>query len=223
LIGRHTMIEHVYRRATEARSVDAVVVATDDDRIAATVDAFGGVAVMTRADHVSGTDRLAEVARELASEIIVNVQGDEPMLAPAAIDAAVALVDGDTGAPMATLRKRIVDREEFDNPALVKVVVDASGRALYFSRAPIPFTRPDHETPARWGHIGLYAYRREFLLTFAALAPSPLERSEGLEQLRVLEHGFSISTAETTTESIGVDTPEDLERVRRLMDAHVGA
>jgi 3-deoxy-manno-octulosonate cytidylyltransferase (CMP-KDO synthetase) len=178
---------------------------------------------MTRADHPSGTDRLAEVARELSSDVIVNVQGDEPMIDPAAIDAVVALVKDGPGVPMATLRKRIDDPAEFENPALVKVVVDASGRALYFSRAPIPFTRPDGDVPVRWGHLGLYAYRRDFLLTMAALAPTPLERSEGLEQLRVLEHGYAISTAETTFDSIGVDTPEDLERVRRLMDAHVGA
>jgi len=217
------MIEHVYRRASEARSVDAVLVATDDDRIAAAVDAFGGVAVMTRTDHPSGTDRLAEVARELASEVIVNVQGDEPMLDPSAIDTVVALVADGSSARMATLRKRIDTENEFQDPALVKVVVDAVGHALYFSRAPIPFTRAGHDTPVRWGHLGLYAYRRDFLLTIAGLAPTALERSEGLEQLRVLEHGYPISTAETALESIGVDTPEDLERVRRLMDAHVGA
>jgi 3-deoxy-manno-octulosonate cytidylyltransferase (CMP-KDO synthetase) len=217
------MVELVYRRAAEARSVDEVLVATDDERIAAAVDAFGGTAVMTRADHPSGSDRLAEVARELSSDVIVNVQGDEPMIDPAAIDAVVALVKDSSGVPMATLRKRIDDPAEFQNPALVKVVVDANGRALYFSRAPIPFTRPDSEVPVRWGHLGLYAYRRDFLLTMATLAPTPLEQSEGLEQLRVLEHGYAISTAETTFDSIGVDTPEDLERVRRLMDAHVGA
>ena len=223
LIGRHTMIELVYRRASAARRVDAVIVATDDDRIAAAVDAFGGTAVMTRSDHPTGTDRLAEVARELESDVIVNVQGDEPMLDPSAIDAVVGLVTDDPTVFMATLRKRIDDPAEFQNAALVKVVVDTNGRALYFSRAPIPFTRPASETPVQWGHLGLYAYRRDFVLTIASLAPTPLERSEGLEQLRVLEHGYSISTAETTTESIGVDTPEDLERVRRLLDAHVGA
>jgi 3-deoxy-manno-octulosonate cytidylyltransferase (CMP-KDO synthetase) len=222
-IGRHTMIELVYRRANDAQSVDAVLVATDDERIAAAVDAFGGTAVMTRQDHPSGTDRLAEVARELTSAVVVNVQGDEPMLDPAAIDTVVALVSNESGAPMATLRKRIESPEELHNPALVKVVVDETGRALYFSRAPIPYTRPGHPTPVLWGHIGLYAYRRDFLLRVAALAPTMLERSEGLEQLRVLEHGYVISTAETTTDSIGVDTPEDLERVRRLLEAHVGA
>lgn len=217
------MIELVYRRASEARTVDAVLVATDDDRIAETVDRFGGIAVMTRADHLSGTDRLAEVAAVLDSEVVVNVQGDEPMMDPAAVDAVASLVLSNPGMSMATLRKRLDDPADFDNPAVVKLVVDASGHALYFSRAPIPFTRPDHPAPVVWRHLGLYAYRREFLLRIAALPSTPLERAEGLEQLRVLEHGFRIGTAETTADTIGVDTPEDLERVRRLVDAHVRA
>jgi 3-deoxy-manno-octulosonate cytidylyltransferase (CMP-KDO synthetase) len=215
------MIEHVLYRALDAHAVDEVLVATDDERIARAVDACGGTAVMTRADHLSGTDRLAEVARHLTGEIIVNVQGDEPLIDPATIDAVVAHLDADPVLPMATLRCRIEDAEEFHNPAVVKVVVDEAGNALYFSRAPVPFTRPGHAAPAAWRHIGLYGYRRAFLLEVAALAPTPLERAEGLEQLRVLEHGFRIGTGETTGESIGVDTPEDLERVRRLVEAGV--
>jgi 3-deoxy-manno-octulosonate cytidylyltransferase (CMP-KDO synthetase) len=217
MIGDRTMIEHVYRRASQARAVEAVVVATDDDRIAAAVDAFGGTAVMTRSDHATGTDRLAEVAQSLQSEVIVNVQGDEPLIAPDAIDAAVDLVLTDPDVKMATLRRRIEDPADLDNPAVVKLVIDGRGRALYFSRAPIPFTRPGHAAPVCWRHLGLYAYRRSFLLAIATLPGTPLEQAEGLEQLRVLEHGFTIGTAETLTDTIGVDTPEDLERVRRLV------
>ena len=213
------MIEHVYRRAVDARTVDAVLVATDDDRIARAVDACGGTAVMTSEDHTTGTDRLAEVARHLDAEIVVNVQGDEPLIEPSTIDGVVSHLIAEPALPMATLRCRITGDEELHNPAVVKVVVDGAADALYFSRAPIPFTRPGHPAPAAWRHIGLYAYRRTFLLEVAALTPTPLERAEGLEQLRALEHGFRIGTVETTGESIGVDTPEDLERVRRLVEA----
>ena len=218
VIGDRTMIEHVCRRATEARRVDAVIVATDDDRVAEAVSAFGGTAVMTLATHATGTDRLAEVAAHLDCDAVINLQGDEPMMAPEAIDAVAGLVT-DAGHPMGTLRKRLTDPADLDNPAVVKVVVDAAGRALYFSRAPIPFTRPGHPQPPVWLHLGLYAYQRAFLLRIAALAPTPLERAEGLEQLRVLEHGLTIATIETTADPIGVDTPEDLERVRRLVEA----
>jgi 3-deoxy-manno-octulosonate cytidylyltransferase (CMP-KDO synthetase) len=213
------MIEHVYRRASEAASVDAVIVATDDDRIASVVSAFGGTAVMTNAAHPTGTDRLAEVALYLDSEIVVNVQGDEPLIDADAIGAAAGLLRERPGDLMSTLRRRSFDAEELRNPTVVKVVVDANGYALYFSRAPIPFTRPDHAPAPVWTHLGLYAYRREFLLRVAALAPTPPEQAEGLEQLRVLEHGFSIATVETTSNTIGVDTPEDLARVRRHLDA----
>ena len=220
MIGDRTMIEHVCRRASEARRVDAVLVATDDDRVADVVAAFGGLAVMTLPTHESGTDRLAEVAAHLECEAVINVQGDEPMMAPEAIDAVAALVT-DHGHPMGTLRKRLTDPADLDNPAVVKVVVDAAGRALYFSRAPIPFTRPGHDQPPVWRHLGLYAYQRDFVLRIAALERTPLERAEGLEQLRVLEHGLTIATVETTADTIGVDTPEDLERVRRLIEAGV--
>ena len=215
------MVEHVWRRATLARRVDAVLVATDDERIAAAVDGFGGVAVMTRADHATGTDRLAEVASELQCELVVNVQGDEPLIVPHAIDDVIAALEDRPSDPMATLRRRIHDPAELADPAVVKVVVDAQGYALYFSRAPIPFVRPAHTAaaPAAWRHMGLYVYRRAFLRDIAALAPTPLEQAEGLEQLRVLEHGFRIATVETTVDTVGVDTPEDLERVRRLVEA----
>ena len=212
------MIEHVYRRASDARSVDAVIVATDDERIAAAVDAFGGVAVMTRADHLSGTDRLAEVAASLESEILVNVQGDLPFLPAEPINETVALVTGRADLGMGTLRRRITDPAEVSQPSVVKVVVDVRGDALYFSRTALPYVRAGQAQPTFWKHIGLYVYRREFLLRFAALPPTPLERAESLEQLRALEHGFKIGTVETTTDTIEIDTPEDLERGRRLVE-----
>ena len=213
------MIEHVWRRASGARRIDAVLVATDDERIAAAVDAFGGLAVMTRADHATGTDRLAEVAAELDGEIIVNVQGDEPLVSPDAIDQVVARLQDGPHDQMATVRRRIDAPADLENPAVVKLAIDREGYALYFTRAAVPFVRPGHPAPAAWRHLGLYAYRRSFLRQLAALPPTPLEQAEGLEQLRALEHGFRIATVETTVDAVGVDTPEDLERVRRLVEA----
>lgn len=210
------MIEHVYRRAAAAPSVEAVAVATDDTRIAAAVEAFGGVALLTRQSHVSGTDRLAEAVESLACEIVVNVQGDEPLIEPEMIEEAIEPLEADLALQMSTLRRRITDEADFDSPHVVKVVVDRDGTALYFSRAPIPHgQRPT----AAYRHVGLYAYRRDFLIALARLQPTPLELVESLEQLRALEHGFRIRTVETRYDSMGVDTPEDLERVRRLMTA----
>jgi 3-deoxy-manno-octulosonate cytidylyltransferase (CMP-KDO synthetase) len=213
------MVEHVCRRTEQARCVDAVLVATDDDRIANAVDRFGGTAVMTSASHATGTDRLAEVAAALHAEIIVNVQGDEPLIAPEAIDAAAAPILERPDDLMSTLRRRIDDPADLANPSVVKVVVGADGNALYFTRAAVPFVRPGHSAPIMWRHLGLYVYRRTFLLTVARLPRTPLEESEGLEQLRVLEHGYRIRTVETTADTIGVDTVEDLERVRSILPA----
>jgi 3-deoxy-manno-octulosonate cytidylyltransferase (CMP-KDO synthetase) len=206
------MIEHVYRRAASARGVDAVVVATDDTRIATAVEQFGGVVRITQPGHRTGTDRIAEVARELPCEIVVNVQGDLPLIEPDMIAEAIAPLTADRSLVMSTLRQAISDASDFTNPNVVKVVVDAQDNALYFSRAPIPYQRDGGRA---FKHIGLYGYRREFLLTFAALEQTPLERSESLEQLRALEHGYRIRAVETRFESIEIDTPEDLERVRR--------
>jgi 3-deoxy-manno-octulosonate cytidylyltransferase (CMP-KDO synthetase) len=221
LIDGRTMVEHVHRRAESASSVDAVLVATDDDRIARVVDAFGGTAVMTNADHASGTDRLAEVADVLQAEVVVNVQGDEPLMSAEAIDAAVSLVLGRPENVIGTLRRRIDDMRELYAPQIVKVVVDREGYALYFTRAAVPFMLPDREHPPLWRHVGLYAYRRSMLKTLANLPQTPLEKAEGLEQLRALENGIRIRTVETTADTIGVDTPEDLERVRRLVEGGV--
>jgi len=215
-IGGRPMIEHVYRRASAAASVSAVLVATDDDRILEAVRSFGGTACLTSPDHQSGTDRLAEVAEGLSCAIIVNVQGDEPLIEPAMIDEAVDPLLSDPLVVMSTLRRRIDDPADLHNPNVTKVVADCDGYALYFSRAPIPFVRPGSPATPAWRHVGLYVYRRDCLLQLAGLPPTPLERAESLEQLRALEHGIRILAVETTHDSFGVDTPADLERVRRL-------
>jgi 3-deoxy-manno-octulosonate cytidylyltransferase (CMP-KDO synthetase) len=213
------MIEHVYRRASEARSISGVIVATDDRRIAEVVAAFGGNARMTSPSHQSGTDRLAEVAASLDCELIVNVQGDEPLIAPEMIDEAVRPFVSDPMLEMSTLRKRIGDPADLHNPHVTKVVVDEGDFALYFSRAPIPHTREGCPQAPAWRHIGMYVYRRDTLLRLSRMAPAALEQAEALEQLRALAHGIRIKCVETACESIGVDTPADLERVRALMAA----
>jgi 3-deoxy-manno-octulosonate cytidylyltransferase (CMP-KDO synthetase) len=220
------MIEHVYRRAAASPVVDAVVVATDDERVRDAVEAFGGLAVMTRADHRSGSDRLAEVAASLSCDLIVNVQGDEPLLATEMIAEALAPLAADPSIPMGTLCRQIDSLDDLENPNVVKVVTDGQGFALYFSRAPIPHTRgaAGGLDPRRaFKHIGLYVYRRAFLLDFARLEPTPLEKTESLEQLRALEHGFRIRVVETVHDSVGVDTEADLERVRRLAASSLSA
>jgi len=224
------MIQHVYERASRARSLDLVLVATDDERIASAVRGFGGEVVMTSPHHASGTDRLAEASRATEAAIVVNVQGDEPLVDPSSIDAAVAALLGELDAPMATLSRPLTDVGEMMSPAVVKVVVDARGDALYFSRSPIPYLRTADGGPIEAAraavargiarkHVGLYVYRREALLRFASLPPSPLEQAEGLEQLRALHHGMRIRVASlpASADAVAVDTPEDLERVRALL------
>jgi 3-deoxy-manno-octulosonate cytidylyltransferase (CMP-KDO synthetase) len=208
------MIEHVYRRAAAARSIASVIVATDDERIHRAVQAFGGTSRMTSRSHQSGTDRIAEIAPALSAELIVNVQGDEPLIEPAMIDEAVAPFTNDNALMMSTLRRRIDDDAERQNPNVTKVVVDREGFALYFSRAPIPFVRAGCPPAPAWRHVGLYVYRRACLLRLAALPPTPMEQSEALEQLRALEHGIRIKVVETQFDSVGVDTADDLARVR---------
>ena len=211
------MIEHVYRRVAASSAVSRVIVATDDLRIATRVNDFGGQVRLTRVDHRSGTDRLAEVAATLDCDVIVNVQADEPLIDPRAIAELVGPFS-DPSISITTLYKRITNASELSNPNVVKVVLDRAGFALYFSRAPIPHTRdPRGGWPPLFRHIGIYAYRRSALLVFASLEPTPLERAEALEQLRALEHGIRIKAVETAYDSIGVDTPEDLEQVRRLL------
>jgi 3-deoxy-manno-octulosonate cytidylyltransferase (CMP-KDO synthetase) len=215
LIHGKPMIQHVFERTRAVSLVDQVLVATDDARIAEAVRAFGGDVVMTSTGHQTGTDRIAEAVTDLDAEIVVNVQGDVPFLESAMVDATVALMHADVMLPMATVKVPIRDQAEMTNPNVVKVVTDRDGYALYFSRSPLPYWRDLASTaPLGYKHIGLYAYRRDFLLRFARLAPTPLERAEKLEQLRALEWGFRIRVAETRGQSIEVDTPEDLERAR---------
>jgi 3-deoxy-manno-octulosonate cytidylyltransferase (CMP-KDO synthetase) len=221
-IDGRPMVEHVYRRA-EASGVGEVIVATDDARIARAVERFGGRVTMTRATHRTGTDRLAEVAATLRCDLVVNVQGDEPLVEPRMIQEAVTPFASDVALQMTTLRRAITDPADFASPHVVKVVVDRAEFALYFSRAPIPYRRgAAGGAPSRaqraFKHIGLYAYRREFLVRLAALPPTPLEEAEVLEQLRALEHGYRIKAVETQHDSIGVDTPDDLARVRALVE-----
>jgi 3-deoxy-manno-octulosonate cytidylyltransferase (CMP-KDO synthetase) len=214
------MIQRVYERAASAQGIDRVLVATDDERIRAVVDGFGGDVVLTRSDHRTGTDRIAEVAAGLDAEMIVNVQGDLPLLDPAMVAAAIAPLADDDELLMATIKTAITTREERDNPNVVKVVTDRNGHALFFSRSPLPYHR-EAGCDAGLGdkHIGLYVYRREFLLRFAALPPTPLEQAEQLEQLRALEWGFRIKVTDVHAASIEVDTPRDLERARAELAA----
>jgi 3-deoxy-manno-octulosonate cytidylyltransferase (CMP-KDO synthetase) len=221
-IAGKPMIQHVYEQARRATRLSEVLVATDTPEIVAAVEAFGGRAVMTRADHPTGTDRLAEVAQSLPeAEIIVNIQGDEPLIDPAAIDAVAEPLMSDPNELMSSAMTALDHPGEADDPSVVKVVTANDGAALYFSRAPIPATRSRAPELDRWRkHLGLYAYRRSFLLQLSGLAPTPLEQVEALEQLRVLENGHRIAMVELPAhESIGVDTPEDLERVRALLEA----
>lgn len=210
------MIQWVYERALSAETLDDVMVATPDPEIAQCVQSFGGRAIMTSHEHRSGTDRLAEAALGLSAELIVNIQGDEPLLDPAAVDALVRTMIESPDVQMGSLMCPLTEEGEEEDPAVVKVVTDQRGFALYFSRARIPY--PRHPEAARWTkHIGIYAYRREFLLTFSKLEPTPLEKAESLEQLRALENGYRIKMVETSFSPTSVDTPEDLERVREIL------
>lgn len=215
-----SMIEHVWERASRSRYLTDLLVATDDERIAAAVRKFGGRARMTSPQHPSGSDRLAEVASAEEAALYVNIQGDEPLIDPEAIDAAILSVHGDEAIVMGTLKKQIVDPTDIMNTNVVKVVTNLLGDALYFSRCPIPYERDGRNgLPVYFKHIGLYVYRREFLLRYPDLTVGPLEEAERLEQLRALENGYRIRVVNTEYESLGVDTPEDLERVRQLFAA----
>lgn len=218
-IAGKPMIVRVYERALQARLVQDVVVATDDERIRAAVEAHGGHAVMTRADHATGTDRLAEVAARMTDyDLIINVQGDEPLIEPSVIDALVEPFLADETLTMATAKTEITDEAEQENPNNVKVITDVNGNALYFSRARIPYARvPGAKV---YKHIGIYAYRRDFLLAYARMAQTPLELSESLEQLRALENGYRIRVVETDAVFIGVDTEEDLAAVNEAYRRH---
>jgi 3-deoxy-manno-octulosonate cytidylyltransferase (CMP-KDO synthetase) len=226
------LILHVVNRARATSMIERVIVATDDERIRRVVESAGAEAMMTLATHPTGTDRLAEVAGRIEAGIIVNIQGDEPMIDPGTIEAAIAPLLADPGLQMATTSEPITTVDDVLSPHVVKVVTDRRGMALYFSRHPLPYPRAavlaagDLRTaleldPALvgryWKHTGLYVYRRDFLLRYSQWPSTPLEESEALEQLRVLEHGFDIRVVPVAHRSFGVDTPADLEKVRRLM------
>lgn len=215
-IAGQTMIERVYKQALKTKHANEVIVATDDPRIAAEVTRFGGTVIMTRDDHPTGTDRLAEVAsKRLDIDIIVNVQGDEPLIDPSTIDRAVQPLLDDAGLDMSTISAPINNPEEIESNSIVKVVRDRQGNALYFSRFPIPFHRdPDaRSNQTYFAHIGLYVYRRDILLKLASLSPTPLEQAEALEQLRALENGIRIRVVDVEKRSPAIDRPEDLDVV----------
>ncbi len=218
------MIQWVVERANEVSRLDSVVVATDDARILRAVEAFGGTAVMTRADHPSGTDRIAEAVSGLEADLVVNIQGDEPMLNPQMVDDLIGVMLSDTNWDMGTAATLIDNERDLLDPSVVKVVWGAAHRALYFSRSVIPFVRDDEMrgTAKFWRHLGIYAYRVGFLRKMVAAAPCELEKLEKLEQLRALHLGASMVVLETEDRGIGVDTPEDVERVEQLMRAENG-
>jgi 3-deoxy-manno-octulosonate cytidylyltransferase (CMP-KDO synthetase) len=217
LVSGKPMLQHVWERAEKSQYLTDLVVATDDDRIAVAVRKFGGRVRMTSNQHPTGTDRLAEVASAEEAALYVNIQGDEPLIDPLAIDAAILSVHGDEAVAMGTLKRQIFDPTDIVNPNVVKVVTNLLGDAIYFSRCPIPYERDGRSQKLLYfQHVGLYVYRREFLLSYPDLSVGPLEQAECLEQLRALENGYRIRVQKTEYESLGVDTPEDLERVNQL-------
>ncbi len=231
-IAGKPMILHVVERTKAVRSITRIIVATDDERIFQVVTAAGAEAMMTSSAHPTGTDRLAEVAAQIDAEIIVNVQGDEPFIAPATIEAALQPLLDDCSVVMATTCEPILSAADLLNPNVVKVVMDRSGFALYFSRQPLPFPRAEVLTHGSLAaalqaqpelldrfakHTGMYVYRRAFLLEYARLAPTPLEQNEALEQLRALEHGYRIKVVKAAHRSLGIDTPADLVAAQNLM------
>lgn len=230
-IGGKPMVQHVYESTSKAAGLDRILVATDDRRIEKTVRDFGGEVVLTSKDHASGTDRLAEVARKIKADWVVNVQGDLPFIQSETISRTLRPLRRDRSIFMGTAKTPIYQKEEWLNPNVVKVVTDEKGFALYFSRAPIPYPRDDRvsipvpRSPARsdggrvWGfrHVGIYVYRRDFLLKFSRLSPTGLERAECLEQLRALGHGYRIRVADVNEASVEVDTPEDLVTAEKYL------
>ena len=220
-IAGRPMIQHVVERVRQAKLVSRTIVATDDARIKSAVEAFGGEAILTRADHANGTDRVAEVAAHVRAQIYVNVQGDEPLIDPGTVDAVIAAMLEDESVQIATPCVAIDEPKDIMDPNIVKVVRDFDGNGIYFSRAPIPWVRATNASvkAQHWKHLGLYGYRREALLEYPTLPPGELERIEQLEQLRWLENGFRIRVTETDYDAISVDVPTDIERVEKLLRA----
>lgn len=214
LLGR-PMIQWVWEAAKRTHCLEDLIVATDEERVVRAVESFGGKAILTSRDHRSGTDRIVEVVAALKVKVVINIQGDEPMLEPSMVDDLAKLMLDDPDIGMATLMHSISDPEELEDPNVVKVVTDKDGFALYFSRAPIPYWKISHQRAFK--HIGMYAYTKDFLLKFAKLPSTALEQQEALEQLRALECGFRIKVIETKHNPVGVDTPADLEKVKGLL------
>lgn len=217
LICGRPMIQHVYEHVRECSLINRVIVATDSEAIAKTVHGFGGETCMTSPSHASGTDRVAEVAQRYDADIVVNVQGDEPLLPARALAEALQPMLENASLPMATLKTKIENHTDLNNPNVVKVVTDQNGFALYFSRSAIPFGFDAVRDRIWFRHIGLYVYTRPFLMTFAQLPQTMLEKVERLEQLRVLEHGYRMQVVETTYNPVGVDIPDDIIRVERIL------
>ncbi len=214
-IAGKPMVQRVYEQAAKAQKPEQVVVAVDNPKVYDTIASFGGHAVMTREDHANGTDRLAEAAAHFPdADVIVNVQGDEPLIAPDVIDDLCEAFECDDSLVMATVAAPLAE-EEYSDPSAVKVVMNKRDEAMYFSRSLIPYPRNAFDAASRpYKHIGVYAYRRQFLMEYAAMEQTPAEKTESLEQLRVLENGYKIKVIKTTHQFIGIDTPEDLERIR---------
>jgi 3-deoxy-manno-octulosonate cytidylyltransferase (CMP-KDO synthetase) len=218
------VIQHVYERAKKAKMLDDLIIAADDDRIIKTVEGFGGKVVFTSKSHSTGTDRLTEVVNAIDVRIVVNIQGDEPLINPLVIDDLVRTMQEDKKIMMATVVKRSSSVEEFASLDVVKAIIDDNNFALYFSRQPIPtFLKPATGGDTFFKHIGIYAYNKDFLFTFKKLPVSYLEKHERLEQLRALENGYKIKAIETKFETVGVDTPEDLELARTLLEKEQNA
>lgn len=222
LAGKPVVL-HAYERTCEASLVDKVIVAADDSRIVDALAAYQAPVQMTSPDHVCGTDRIAEVALGVDAEIILNVQGDEVNIEPETIDNVIRPLLDQADVVMSTARHRITEPEIINNPNVVKVVCDVNGHALYFSRSPIPHIRDQIDRDSElntsyWQHVGIYAFRRDFLIEFSGMSQTPLENLEKLEQLRAIENGYKIAVVETVHESIGIDTPEDLERARAILE-----
>jgi 3-deoxy-manno-octulosonate cytidylyltransferase (CMP-KDO synthetase) len=213
------MLQYVWESAKEAKLLDEVIIACDDERVKEVAQGFGAKVMMTAKEHLSGTDRIAEVVALMDVKVVVNIQADEPLIKPVMIDSIVDALLKDKSLEMATLMKRIKDPEEINNPNVVKVVVDKNNFALYFSRAPIPYKAKDSSVkePVYFKHIGIYGYTKDFLFTYKNIPASILEETEKLEQLRVLSEGFKIKVLETKYETIGVDTPQDLERLKEYL------
>ncbi|MCK5013726.1 MAG: 3-deoxy-manno-octulosonate cytidylyltransferase [Candidatus Omnitrophica bacterium] len=217
LINGKPMIQHVWERSKKSELLNDLIIACDDDRVIVVAEQFGAKTVLTSKDHASGTDRIAEAIESIDGDIIVNIQGDEPLIDHAVVDALAATLVEDPSCSMGTAIKVVTTKKELKDPNVVKVVVDGEMNALYFSRSVIPYNRDDEDEVIYYKHLGIYSYRRDFLLSYKSLPKSHLEKCEQLEQLRALEFGYKIKTVVTDIETIGVDTQEDLARVEKLL------